>query len=123
MGSVQLLQIATVVEGVAAWPRLNLKSKLGLVGDPSFGRQSLPLFGIVRRGGCDGCVFLSLFLAVSTACLSYLSQSVAVFAGVPGGGRGSLKGDGFLACGASWFGETMVMIEVAISRQCYVLER
>jgi hypothetical protein len=121
MGRVHVLQIATVVEGVAVWPRLNLKSKLGLVGDVASGSYPLLLLGIVRRGGCDGCVVLSLFLAVSTACLSYLSQSFAVLAGVPGGGRGCLKGDVFPAgCPAS-FGVSIVTVEVVILRLCYLL--
>jgi hypothetical protein len=76
-----------------------LKSKLGLVGDMSSDLCASPLLGITRRGGCDGCVALSLILAFSTACLSYLSHSIAVFAGVRGGGRGSWKGDGFLVSG------------------------
>ena len=99
-----------------------MKSKLGRIGDPSSGRYPLPLLGIIRGGGCDGFMFLSLILAVSMACRSYLSQRFAVFAGVPGDGRGCLKGDTLLEDGAASFGARTVMVEVAIPQLYCILD-
>lgn len=42
---------------------------------------------------------VSRLFAFSNAHFSYSSQSFAVFPGMHGGGRGSLKGDLFLASG------------------------
>jgi hypothetical protein len=49
----------------------------------------------LRCGGV-GCEARSLLLAFCLACFSYSSQAFAVFAGVHGAGRGSLKGEAFL---------------------------
>jgi hypothetical protein len=105
------LQTATVLEDVAVWPRLNPKSKLGFVGGTSSNLWHLSLLGITRRGGCDGCVFLSLIVAVSTACLSYLSHISAVDAGA-GDCRESIEGDEFLVSPGDCCDAGLVMVEV-----------
>lgn len=48
------------------------------------------------RCGWEDCEARSLLLAFCLACFSYSSQALAVFAGVHGAGRGSLKGEAFL---------------------------
>jgi hypothetical protein len=105
--------MATVVDGVATCMRLNLKSKLVRVVEPSFDLLPLPMSEADERCGCDACVVLSLFLAFSTARLSYSSHSLAVFAGVDGGG--SLKGEVVRASGEDWCGTNMKGIVVAIA--------
>ena len=52
------------------------------------------------RCGWDDCEARSLLLAFCLACFSYSSHALAVFAGVHGAGRGSLKGEAFLDKGA-----------------------
>jgi len=52
-----------------------------------------------RRGGGVITHVVSRLFAFSNAHFSYSSQSFAVFPGMHGGGRGSLKGDLFLASG------------------------
>lgn len=98
----QVLQVDTVVDGVAACPLLNLKSKLDLVvvGSAAF-ESSPPISDAEDRCGWGGDVLeaQSLFLAFSIALFSYSSHNLAVFAGVHGGGRGSLNGDDVLARG------------------------
>lgn len=49
----------------------------------------------LRCGGVD-CEARSRLFAFCLACFSYSSQTFAVFAGVHGAGRGSLKGEAFL---------------------------
>lgn len=99
MGCLHVLQVETVVDGVAMCPFLNLKSKLVLV---VVGKIPLPSVALMSEAE-DRCDFVlrvcSLFFAFSTALLSYSSHSLAVFPGVHGGGRGSLKGDVVLARG------------------------
>ena len=104
----------TVVDGVAACARRNLKSKLDLDVDLSSCGRALLVFGTVGNRTCDVCVCLSLSLSFSTACLSYSSHNCAVLDGVDGGGRGSLKTDGILVNGTGWVGDTMVIVEVAM---------
>jgi hypothetical protein len=115
MGCWQVLQIATVVDGVAACARLNLKSKLDRVVEPSVDLRPLPMSEAEERCGCGACVVLSLFLAFSIARLSYSSHSLAVLAGVLGGGLGSLNGDVVLASGEGCCGSNMVETEVAMA--------
>lgn len=102
MGCLQLLHIASVVNGSATWDPLDWESMLGLLRAgvrtvamlfESFRNES-------RRAGLGlKPLLLSLCFAFSTALLSYSSQSLAVFAGVHGGGLGSLNGDIVLAIG------------------------
>jgi hypothetical protein len=98
IGCLQDLQIATVEADDAVALLLNLKSKLDLAEAITVaelrGRSEAE-----ERCGCDPCKLSSLLLAFSTALFSYSSQSLAVFPGVVGGVRGSLKGDVFLASG------------------------
>jgi hypothetical protein len=115
MGCWQVLQIATVVDGVAACARLNLKSKLDRVVEPSVDLRALPMSEADERCGCGAWVVLSLFLAFSIACLSYSSHSFAVLAGVLGGGRGSLNGEVVLASGEECCGTDTVETEVAMA--------
>jgi hypothetical protein len=112
IGVWQVLQI--VIDGIAACARLNLKSKLDRVVEPSFDLRPFPMSEAEERCGLGACVVRSLFLAFSTARLSYSSHNLAVFAGVQGGGRGSLNGDVVLASGEDWCGTNMVETELAI---------
>lgn len=98
MGCLQNLQLATFEGGDADSLFLNLKSKLDLAEAITVAE----LRGISEaeaRCGCDPRDCPSLLLAFSTACFSYSSQIFAVFPGVVGGVRGSLKSDGVLASG------------------------
>jgi len=100
MGCLHVLHVETVVEGVAACPRRNLKSKLDRVVVGSGPLPSVPLMSEAEeRCEWEALAVLSLFFAFSTALRSYSSHSLAVFAGVHGGGRGSWNGDVVLARG------------------------
>jgi len=78
--------------------------------------RALLVFGAVCNRTCDVWVLssLSLSFSFSTACFSYSSHNCAVLDGVDGGGRGSLKADGILVSDTGWFGDTMVIVEVAM---------
>src|SRR5437763_753578 len=115
MGCWHVLHVDTVVDGVAACARRNLKSKLDLDVDLSGCGRAVLVFGAVGDKTFDVWVCVSLSLAFSTACLSYSSHNCAVFDGVVGGGRGSLKADGVLVNGIGWFGDTRVIVEVVVS--------
>ena len=62
-----------------------------------------------HRWGCNDGKDSSLFLSFSTAVLSASSHNFAVFAGVQGGGRGSLKGDLVLASGDECCGVNVIV--------------
>lgn len=111
IGCLQVLQTDRVVDGVAACPLLNLKSKLDLVDIVS---TALLESEVDERWDCEVFEVLSLFLAFSTALFSYSSQSFAVLPGVHGGGLGSLNGEFVLANGDEWCGANIV--EVAMLR-------
>ena len=63
------------------------------------------------RGACEA---RSLLLAFCLACFSYSSQALAVFAGVHGAGRGSLKGDAFLGRGDGRVGLSIMTEEAML---------
>jgi hypothetical protein len=90
--------MATVVEKDAVALLLNLKSKLDLA-EAMTDAEVRGKSEAEERGGDNACELHSLLLAFSTALLSYSSQSSAVFPGVLGGVRGSLKGRSVLASG------------------------
>jgi hypothetical protein len=98
IGSLQVLQIATVFEDDAVALLLNLKSKLDLA-------EAITVAELRGKSeaedlcGRDACESRSLLFAFSTALLSYSSQSLAVVPGVVGGVRGSWKGEVVLASG------------------------
>lgn len=115
MGCWHVLHVDTVVDGVAACARRNLKSKLDLDVDLSSCGRVVLIFGAVGNKTFNVWVFLSLSLAFSIACLSYSSHNCAVLDGVVGGGRGSWKADGVLVNGIGWFGDTRVIVEVVMS--------
>lgn len=106
--------MATVVEGDVVARLLNLKSKLDLAEAMTVAEERFISDAEERCGETVVWELRSLFLAFSTALLSYTSQSCAVVPGVLGGVRGSLNGDVVLASGEERCG----MVDVAAAILC-----
>lgn len=98
IGCLHVLHIAIGLEDEVIALLLNLKSKLDLADAMSVadvrGRSDAEVRWVLDERLCP-----SLFLAFSTAIFSYSSHTFAVFPGVHGGVRGSLKGELVLANG------------------------
>jgi hypothetical protein len=108
IGCLHVLQMATAVEEDVVSLLLNLKSKLDLA-VVTVAIEECGMSEAEHRWGCDDGRDRSLLLAFSRAFFSYSSHSFAVFAGVQGGGRGSLIGDLVLASGDECCGVNVII--------------